>query len=604
MKPRNYYERLQIPVGGGLNLADAPAHLGEGEATRMVNLVVAGSGRVGPRRAAVSLGTLTGIVVAAIPFPFGEYETDHRRGGFLVVYDPGTQEVRLHNVDISALNPVGSVLVWEGVESSPRVSYAILNRRVFISEEGRRHPMVIIDLGEGGAINTFVPEFLFGDDDEATRMPMHPSLTVEYNNMVFTSGYGAEGGYEDRPEMVRFSYLGLQRQGSDDEDDAGTGDSANLFDREHAFMVGERGEPVVSMGAASGRLIIAKANAAYMLFGYGADSFSLELIGNNLGSTSSRGMIAAAGRVWWMSPLGPVYWDGQLHNISRKVDPLRPELQDPRVFASHSPSDKEVRWHFGFLGDSMGAERYLAFNYELGVWYEGAHSLPLFGTGWISPYWGDVSDAEVTPPGPSGSPTNLQHVQVMSSSALAMWQNGDITPGTETEVRRKRTMDPESAFQVVATLPSGSANYLHTNLISQTSYDVVVAHKRNGKYSNTSANTFMTANADAPPLSPTNLRGSYVFTALPNFGYRREAVIAWNSSSSDHFTQLWASDAQGSLLEMLVEVQPGLQGHTDVWPSGTTSRHYVARHRDTGGRLSAVSNTVFIVANDPPDFPL
>ena len=610
------YESLTETLGGGLNNVDAPHLLGEGEVRELINLSFPGVGRIAPRRAATYVaeyrnatnqGTLVGIVM----FPHGEYTNFNGALDYIGVLYLVHENFGTNNgvIGIYAGNGsgrlgvrIGELTPWGTFPTPPKLSTAVINRKLFIVDDAGQKGIVVFDpfypTSTGTEKRVYQPVFKFTGESANNPYKNKSRVLSEYNNMLFSAGYGTE--LEPvRPEMVRFSYLGLfnDGQGRGDAGYAATPGAPtaterqqnfNLFDYDDYFMVGERGTPVVNMVPAMGRLVIATPYSAYSLFGYERSSFQVELLDNTRGSTSTKGMVQAEGLVYWWSPAGPVRWEGgnTVREIGRKVLGFRNIVeQSNRVVAAHSKETKEVRWYV----DNYG----VAYNYERDQWSK--ISLPsnmkVLVSGRVSPFTTSNTGEAAPLAGPAGPAANFTATDITHNSAKTSWNAGDTSPGTQTLVYRRD--DPAGVWVLVATLDAITQSLNHSNLTASKTYYIEIIHEKNGKRSTALAGSFATL--ATPPATPTTLAAPTGLVAT-DYPIQYEAggpffpsvLLDWKMGQTGVSTEIWRNNA---LLHTVgVDVT---SYHDKAVEAGLTYSYYV-RHTN-GSIFSAASNTVSIV---------
>jgi hypothetical protein len=602
---------LEIPFGRGLNETDSEDVLEEGQVPLLSNLTVLRNGGVSPRRAFQNQGAINvnGEVIAIIPFPHGTFPSTIpandppggvKRGGVVLYYRDGSTyfaSLSTSGLVRSIERPIDG---WTGGAVRPRVTYALVGRLLFFTDEDKQHGLTRFDPAAGAGGEMVQPVFAFSTE---TPDIAKPRVIAEYNNHLFMAGHGSESD-PDRPEAVRFSYLGLDASQDDGgAGDAGSGTSANLFDLEDAFLVGERGTPIVSMSAASGRLIIATASAAYTLFGYGRDSFQVELMDNQRGSISSRSMIAAAGSVWWWSPLGPVQWSGQLKDLSQPIIPRLqevPQVPDQKIFAYHAVREREIRWYYapGNVGDP---ERALCYNYERGLWTLHDLNVSVIAAGSISEHWTSAEGA-VLLPGPASGPSSHEVTDRTSGSAISRWVNGDFATDTETFIQRSRLVGGVwEDWTPEVKVPQGATSYQHTGLASASTYKARVWHRRNGVLSaQAESPEFITLAAGSAPAPPTNLAawhyGGDPTVIVPGPGQEPTHVqLSWGLQGSDLKTQIERSVSGSGVYEVVATTSFDHTSYLDpIDVSQTTTWRYRVKAINLNQQVSDPSNAVDI----------
>lgn len=603
--PSTPYQTVETKFGAGLNLVDSPEALEDQEATILENFRFSGRGRLTTRRAVKTLTSgFTGSVIGTFPF-------SHLAGVGAVVltHDTVNSVVKLYTLDGNGLNLVdrGNLAGWSSVTTKPKVLASSLHRALFIVDEAKSHGLTVYDpnnvLGGG---TFFQPQFDFDADftlpSTGDKGPIKGRVVATYNNMVFVAGYGSEQTSEsDRPETVRFSFLGLadDAQGAGDagKDSGGaeivTGGSG-LFDRGDYFQVGRMHTPVVGMVPGAGRLIITTPYEAYALFGHDRDSFQLEQIDNERGCLATRAMVEADGVAYWMSPLGPCRFNGRVEDMARKVLPRVSEIDTASLFAVHARDSQEVQWYW----NDGATSRALCYNYRTETWTERVFGVQFYCGGFVQPSGS---------PGPAGAPTSLTH-SVTSASAVASWTPGDTSPGCKTKVYLAPnvvgTPDTPGTYVLQAELDSTTSSYTHSGLSASTSYWTKVEHWRNGTnllsdgVTVAKAEAKFTTNASgyvAPPEDFT-ATDSPVWDSKYN-RYNPSVLTSWVLGQDSVYTEIHRSTTSGftpsgSTVIKLTELD--VSSYRDNNVVADTTYYYVARHKDTSGNFSTYTSQVSV----------
>lgn len=564
------FDTFQIPLGRGLNLVDAPEAIGEGELREAANLVLTGEGFVRPRRAMVRRTTLPGEVCGIFSFPHAL--VGQETGVVYAVYIGGNVRFYTANTRGQGAAPItdgtNPIHLWTGLSEPPHVQAATLGRRLFLVCEDRSQPMLIYDPFRVGGPPLYAPSFQFVGGDAA---PILGGAVAENNNIIFVAGYGSELD-QNRPEVIRFSYLGLEDDGNGDGGDAGADDdSMGLFDRGDYFMLTERGVPVVGMLGVAGRMVILTPFQAHHLFGYSRDDFHAELLDPQRGLVAGRALIAAHGAAYWWSPLGPCRYAGaQVEPLDDPLLPVIDSLRTERMFAAHHRETREIRWYFPTDDDTD----YYAFNYRKGQWTRGRHAHRITCAGRVAPqsYQGEQGTVSPPPP-PVGPPEAINHDGITAHGARTY-----ITPGdAAAEIRLERSPAGAGMWSEVAILPPGSTMYEHTGLAPSSSWDVRARHRRNGFHTSYLVGPSFTTRTLEMPLAPPIFPEA---EALPGFGIR----LTWRPGQNDAYTVIYRAETQFGQYTQIQMVEVGVTEFRDL--SGTADRWYRLQHesRATGER--------------------
>jgi hypothetical protein len=581
------YEQLPVRLGAGVNLVDAPEAMHGAEAQALTNLEIPGIGRWTPRKSARSILSLTGEVIGGIEYGHTTYTPDAggaSRDSAAVVLTyaqgaPGT--VRLYLVDANGGGPkyVGNLAGWAPT-AQPAVSLAVLGTVLFICDEGQTLGLTCYDpnnvMGSGAANGLYQPTFDFNADTVFAKA--QPAGVEVHENVLFTWGYYAESAssYPDRPEIVRFSYIGLEADstGSGDAGSGGAAGSAGIFDREDAFYL-TRGEPVRQCRSTEGMLAVATPFRVFRM--YGSDRFNLQKTPNLLdpdrGTVSSRAMVNADGVLYWLTPLGGARFAGGVQQLPNKIRSRLREMNVRTVFAVHARDQHQVRWYYALSTEAgQDPDRYIAYDYVHEQWIEGLLPFRVRCAFWIRPGTG----AAATYAGPAAAPSALTHSSITDTAATAEWTNGDTSPAVKTRVyRAPDSAGSPGAYTLVAELDSGISSYRHTGLAATTTYWTKVLHVLNGVESTAAEASFTTEVAGfvAKPLNP--------IAEVVTGGVQ----TSWDLGQTGVRTEVWSrDDTTGEASGMMTRTAVDATSYKD--PLGTANHRYKFRHVDAADNLS------------------
>lgn len=474
-----------LPLGGSLNTVDAAERMPQEDVVMVENFVVSGAGRLRSRNPLKEQSLTTDLTVAIFPFPQGLHSPSGRKvAGVRVDWDKTNKQLKLYTVaeDAAAYEYVGVIAGSAGVVAErPDLTADALGGRLWIMDGTNQAPVAYYD--PFATDKTYCPEFTFlkaanTAGDATTKKPMHVRTGKVYNNHLFVSGFGTEKD-RNRPEVVRFSFMGMDAtKRPTDKGDGGyyykdtstspatvTGDVRNsgIFSISDYFMVGDRGTPIMAMGLAAGRLVMASTRAAYTVWGYDWNSWKVELIDNQRGCLTPRAMVEADGVLYWWSPLGPCRWGGggRPEDIGFKIRERVLDASTKRMFAVHIPELGEVRWYYAPRtgpdsyvtidnGDGTTSRqdadpsRALCYNYRLDIWTEHAlggncrltciGQLPK-GANFASPDTIMPPPSDTTPTEPTDPLLLIVPPEDLNKTSLSLsWTNKDTSDGTETEI--------------------------------------------------------------------------------------------------------------------------------------------------------------------------
>lgn len=568
--------------GRGLNLADAPDALEDGQARILQNWRIPGRGWITSRKAAVELSTPDGAVILIVPF-------NHTGsvGAALVVFDDANSRLELWTVDGaggSATN-VGTIPGYtSGVSSAPEMVGAVLGKVLFLCDVAKARGLVCYDpndvLGSGSAM--FQPTFDF-DGDASDWDEAFPAFVVEHQNHLWMFGYGDEED-PNRGEVGRFSFLGLldDGQGAGDAGVGGATGSEDLFDQEDAVPVAPRGENVVAAASANGRLVVTTERRASVIYGSGRTTWRLDPLDNQRGCVAPRAMIEADGVVYWLSPLGPARYrgGGLVDDLSELVDVRMEEIDLASVFTAHQPAENQVRWYYRRKEDTAaGADRFLGFDYLNQAFLEDTLPYRVLSAGSLLP-----SGAE----GPAADPSSLTHTDISRTSARATWVNGDSSPGTRTLIWRKKGAG--GTYVLLDTLDSGAGEYVHTGLEAGEEYYTKVQHVLNSQTSNEVEASFTTL-AAAAVAAPTNVTAEDSAIFGDNELWAPSVLLRWNYAAVPGGLRFIIERNTGSGYDIVHETDFGQTSWRDNGVQEGVSTTYRITAEDRDGNQSSASAT-------------
>lgn len=193
----------------------------------------------------------------------------------------------------------GSVL-WNNANDPARPVAAELFEKLFVCDAVTDYAARnrFFSLSSTGAV--VVPTFSF---DGGAAEVLRPYCLEEYNGVLFIAGYG-DGGDEDRPEMLRHSFL------------AKSPDAADGFDKDGYLLLGAKGQRVTALRKGRGLLLAAKANELYRVTGFGRAypgwQYQVENVQNTLGLgiSNPHALTFAEGYWYGIGAQGPLRTDG------------------------------------------------------------------------------------------------------------------------------------------------------------------------------------------------------------------------------------------------------------------------------------------------------
>lgn len=253
-----------------------------------------------------------------------------------------------HNVDIWQSSALGVIdagswspaLGWAAVNPGTiRIHTAEVNRKLFVAHDspvftgaGARYETFSFDADTGSQVS--VQANLDGLGNNPTRF----RGVVRHLNYLVGWGFGTNAD-KDRPEVVRISKPG----------------EPTVFDPEHYFLAGPRGDPVLLCVANQAELIVFKETEFYAIVGSGRANFGIVPRDMVYGLAGGKLAVAVNGVVYFWSVEGPrATSGGPSVDMAVPLDLGAPEPSDLIAsgtvqdgFAVHVPAKRQIRFHFG-----------------------------------------------------------------------------------------------------------------------------------------------------------------------------------------------------------------------------------------------------------------
>ena len=373
---------------------------------------------------------------------------------------------------------------WNNASLPPRPVCVEMFEKLFIcdatiamSGANQRNSLLSLDKSTGAPGTVVQPAFAFG---VGAAQRLRPYCMEEYNNALFIAGYGTEDASdEDRPEMVRHSFLGTSP------DSTGT---PKGFDKDAYVLLGAKGQRVTAMRKGRGLLVAAKANELYRISGFGRAypgwQYQVEMIHNThgFGVSNPHALVHAEGFWYGVGKQGPFRTDG--FEVESLVGPRQRSWRSidnlGSLWVAHHVERQLVL--FGMHPESQTPSA--TYPWRLWAW-------DLTRNLW-APNWRIFSAAETpialfhasavatdTPRGPTGAPTAPNTSGITQTTYTANWTNADTSDGVETEVH-ERYGGGSGQWDLVAVLGKGVASYQRLSRSNHSTYYWKVRHRKNG----------------------------------------------------------------------------------------------------------------------------
>lgn len=347
---------------------------------------------------------------------------------------------------------------------------------------------------------------------------------VSFQQALWGWGYGSQAaGDNDRPELLRFSQPFF-------------GPMAQVDNYVIGHRVRSQRERVVA-AAVGGEVLFAGTNySLWGISGFGRDTWDRRPIDDSYGFAGIFAMCAAAdGYLYYASHRGPM----RVRGVQGPAEPLWPRLsatwpnvtQDTGIVCLFDDAADQVLYLYQ-NGSSGRVSVLAAYDIirEAFLGPDGDVGLGVYCAAIVSP---------ASTPGPAGPPTAASTTAIGNNIATANWTNGDVTPGTQYQVRWRVQGTSTWVYGPVQDVAGASGSFQLTGLTAGTAYEWAVANIRNGQtsaYLGPSAATQFTTTTDQ--LSPpTNIVLSSIYN--PGKGNFTMTVQWTNSGDSGVSTEVY-----------------------------------------------------------------
>lgn len=503
-------------VGRGTNLIDASELLEDGECRLLRNFRLTGLGRATTRRAAIARTTGLLDPLAVVPF-------EHIANVAAVVldYDDPNNVVKVKTISETGavVATIGNLAGW-ATTTRPTVHCAVLNQCVFVVDEERVYGLTIYDPGKllGNASTLFQPTFDF--DADSAFAAARPRTIAEHLNHLWIAGWGIETSDPDRPEYARVSYLGLVAD-SGGAGDAGAGSavagSDNLFDVEDVYPLFPRGQVILFMSSAPGRIILCSQRTSIVGFGTDRESWRFDKLDSQRGVVNGRAGGEADGRCYGWSQLGPwrYFAGGKLDwEFGVKVAPVTDDMDLNTMFFVDAIDEHQARWYYRRRSDTTaGCDRFVAWDYREDAWVFDTLGYRVTCGGYLRPS-GLL--------GPDGNPATLTFSDITARTATGEWVPGDVHDATRTLVYLAPDVAGVAGTYVKrAELLGGASQAFFSGLEPSTTYWVKVQQVRNGSATTALVNSFTTLAEDVVSTPVVSAPGGIGVQDSPTY------VVVW-----------------------------------------------------------------------------
>ncbi len=325
---------LRVPLGGGLDRYPGPINVQPGAMQRLENVIPYGVKlqlRRGtqsvqwPARALAHGGAPCSHIVCV------QAVRTHTEG-LVVGYYQTTQQVHVWRVSGTGEDPTyvgqwGSDTAWGG--RPPVVISEESYGHAFLAHDeprvGHRAPTQVYD-ATAGTLTT-----LTADLDGTGAAPVRFRGVVAWLSYLIGWGFGTPG--DERPEIVRASKPGEPTE----------------FDRDHYWIAGDRGAPVLSCAKAGGVLLVLKPTDTYRVTGTSPFNFGIVPQFAIQGCVGSRLAVTVDSVCYSWGIRGPWRTAGSTAgDIAPPLDlPDKTPTDPDQGFAFYDPIEEVIEWHFG-----------------------------------------------------------------------------------------------------------------------------------------------------------------------------------------------------------------------------------------------------------------
>lgn len=367
------FPTVPVPFGGGLDRATGVMSVQPAAFADLRNV------HLSDGRAELRKGLERQLTIAGETHILGIFPIRSSGVGAIVAYSASTFKVRLWHVsgagDVVTL--VGELWTLTSTSSIPRVTAADSYDKLLVAHDeesiGVRQVTKVFDLTLGNITN------LTGDlDRDGSANNIKFRWVRRWLQYIVAGGYGTDSD-EDRPEVVRISTAG----------------QPTVFDPDHFFIAGQRGDPVLDGAAAGDDFALRKESQSYRIVGHNPSTFRILPLDEQYGQASSRLGVSIAGTNYFWSLEGPrVSSGGPSQDLAFPLDlggpdpdALAANLDLANGFATYVPVRKEVLFVFGqwvytlHLKDAQPRWSYSQLASAVrgaGLLYQGTSTLPAF----------------------------------------------------------------------------------------------------------------------------------------------------------------------------------------------------------------------------------
>lgn len=302
--------RIPFPFGAGVDRATGEYAMTPGEFRTLLNVIVR-EGKAQVRRGITEQVTIemdaTSNPATDLVF-VGMFRAASR--GVILAYELGgsSTDIEVFLTSLTGLNPVH---VDDIPEYATPLGYV---PRYFVSEGYSRLFMAhdekditqrrVTRVLQYTAPATYAGSDLQADLDGTSAKDVRFRGVERHLNYNVGWGFGSDAD-PDRPELVRISLPG----------------EPHLYNKEHWFSAGVRGEQVLRCLSARGRLLVLKETETYEIFGYDRTTFGIRPLDPTYGIAGSRLAHVVAGEAFVWTREGPrVFSDGPSVDLGIPLD--------------------------------------------------------------------------------------------------------------------------------------------------------------------------------------------------------------------------------------------------------------------------------------------
>jgi hypothetical protein len=476
---------LRLPFGGTLD-RDAGVAVSQPSSMRALTNALPKRGKAEVRGGMVLTTTLPAVAGSCTAVVL-IHPLVSQQEAIAVGFYQQDRSLRVFRLSGDGVSVIQSLGVWVNLhaQSEPRVSVAEGFSVVLLAHDepvlSRRAPTKIFRVFGDGTLGNLEAEF-----DEAGRTAVYFRSVMAWGDYMVGFGFGS--ALEDRPEFLRLSLPG----------------EPGRFDRDHYFIVGNRGEPITGLGEAGGNLMVFKASKTYRVVGNSPVNFGILPAYALVGCPHQNLIVSVDGSCYFWSLEGPrVTMGGDNRDVAMLLDlegedpdwlPAKAALKDG--VALYHLKTRVVEWVFGMRGYALSLDG------EGLKWGHSDRGVPIASSGVL--YSGGPKLEGLAAP---TSFSTIGTVEALSTRAILPLAHTGAVSETMGELWLRAGQGVWSRARDFIVQGSSQQETL-TGLTAMTNYAVAVRHRRGGEFPSAYA-------VEDPGLWPSASRAAFTTLLVP-----------------------------------------------------------------------------------------